>query len=175
MKTTDFVKVNTTYGIVREQRMQGDFKIEQPDGSFIYAFPEQCEVITENEYLRGTGKGERPVLNPGIFAIGMKVNYVSSPNGTIHKGFRIVQIHPSDKRVVISNGKLTVTIPDWQVYPAYFDNVSDKSSPRIQSFTDAAKPLMQWLRENEHPHVKAIVTGDRADILEEKLGILNNR
>lgn len=43
------------------------------------------------------------------------------------------------------------------------------SKEKLKSFEEAAKPLIKWLAENEHPHHVAIVTGDRAELLESKL------
>ncbi|WP_208093568.1 hypothetical protein [Serratia ureilytica] len=34
------------------------------------------------------------------------------------------------------------------------------------SFEDAARPLIRWLAENGHPHHTAIVTSNRAELLE---------
>ncbi|WP_440487511.1 hypothetical protein [Serratia ureilytica] len=34
------------------------------------------------------------------------------------------------------------------------------------SFEDAARPLIRWLAENRHPHHTAIVTSNRAELLE---------
>lgn len=34
------------------------------------------------------------------------------------------------------------------------------------SFEDAARPLIRWLAENAHPHHTAIVTSNRAELLE---------
>jgi|LakMenEpi03Aug12_release.lakeMendotaPanAssembly.Ray.scaffolds.fasta_scaffold1244166_2 hypothetical protein len=36
----------------------------------------------------------------------------------------------------------------------------------ILSMQEAAKPLMTWLAENCHPHVKAIVDSETTEILE---------
>lgn len=40
------------------------------------------------------------------------------------------------------------------------------SKEQCESFNLAAAPLMQWLRENCHPHVTAIVDSERAECLE---------
>lgn len=37
---------------------------------------------------------------------------------------------------------------------------------QIKSFELAAKPLVEWINDNCHPHVKAIVTCSDAEILE---------
>lgn len=37
---------------------------------------------------------------------------------------------------------------------------------QIQQFEEAAKPLMKYLAENHHPHVKVIVRGASAELLE---------
>jgi hypothetical protein len=34
------------------------------------------------------------------------------------------------------------------------------------SFEAAARPLVEWLNENCHPHVTAIITPDRAELVE---------
>ncbi|MCK5019625.1 MAG: hypothetical protein KAS32_21380 [Candidatus Peribacteraceae bacterium] len=33
-------------------------------------------------------------------------------------------------------------------------------------FSEVVKPLMKWLKENHHPHVKAIVTSMDAELVE---------
>lgn len=37
---------------------------------------------------------------------------------------------------------------------------------QLSGFEAAARPLVQWLNENCHPHVTAIVCLDRAELLE---------
>lgn len=44
------------------------------------------------------------------------------------------------------------------------------SNEKMKSFEEAAKPLIKWLAENEHPHHAAIVTSDHVELLESKLG-----
>lgn len=44
------------------------------------------------------------------------------------------------------------------------------SNEKMKSFEEAAKPLIKWLAENEHPHHVAIVTSGHAELLESKLG-----
>ncbi len=36
----------------------------------------------------------------------------------------------------------------------------------IQAFRQAALPLMEWLRDNMHPHITVIVDSDRAELVE---------
>lgn len=36
----------------------------------------------------------------------------------------------------------------------------------IQAFRQAALPLMEWLRDNMHPHTTVIVDSDRAELVE---------
>jgi len=36
----------------------------------------------------------------------------------------------------------------------------------IQAFREAAMPLMEWLRDNMHPHVTVIVDSGRAELME---------
>jgi len=36
----------------------------------------------------------------------------------------------------------------------------------IQAFRQAALPLMEWLRNNMHPHATVIVDSDRAELVE---------
>ena len=36
----------------------------------------------------------------------------------------------------------------------------------IDSFRQAALPLMEWLRDNMHPHATVIVDSDRAELVE---------
>lgn len=45
------------------------------------------------------------------------------------------------------------------------------SNEKMKSFEEAAKPLIKWLAENEHPHHAAIVTCDHAELLESKLAL----
>ena len=40
------------------------------------------------------------------------------------------------------------------------------AKPKQERFEDAVKPLMKWLCENTHPHTKAIVTGNLAELVE---------
>ena len=40
------------------------------------------------------------------------------------------------------------------------------SKEERDAFTDAAKPLIKFLAENFHPHVKVIVDCDSAELLE---------
>ncbi|MDK1204184.1 hypothetical protein [Cronobacter turicensis] len=35
-----------------------------------------------------------------------------------------------------------------------------------EELLEAAKPLMRWLAENEHPHKQVVVTSARAELLE---------
>lgn len=37
---------------------------------------------------------------------------------------------------------------------------------QIDSFEEAAKPLIKWLNENCHPHVTAVVESNGAELLE---------
>jgi hypothetical protein len=37
---------------------------------------------------------------------------------------------------------------------------------QIESFKQAAQPLMEWLEQNCHPHVTAIVDSHHAEVLE---------
>ena len=43
------------------------------------------------------------------------------------------------------------------------------SKEELSSFEEAAKPLIKWLAENEHPHHTAIVTSTHAELLESKM------
>ena len=40
---------------------------------------------------------------------------------------------------------------------------------KIKAFEEAARPLIQYLAENHHPHVTAIVTSTSAELLEAKM------
>lgn len=40
------------------------------------------------------------------------------------------------------------------------------SNEQIEDMSQAALPLMRWLRENCHPHCKAIVDSEHAELLE---------
>lgn len=44
--------------------------------------------------------------------------------------------------------------------------MSDKKEDRNQELEAAAKPLIKYLSENYHPHVKCIVDATSAEILE---------
>lgn len=48
------------------------------------------------------------------------------------------------------------------------------SKKQIKDFEEAAKPLIKYLAENHHPHVKAIVEGGRAEILEGSASIVTD-
>ncbi|KNA29527.1 hypothetical protein ACO03_11535 [Pantoea ananatis] len=43
------------------------------------------------------------------------------------------------------------------------------SDEKMKSFEEAAKPLIKWLAENEHPHHTAIITSVHAELLESKI------
>lgn len=43
------------------------------------------------------------------------------------------------------------------------------SDEKMKSFEEAAKPLIKWLAENEHPHHAAIITSVHAELLESKI------
>ena len=45
---------------------------------------------------------------------------------------------------------------------------------QIKKFKEAAKPLMNYLSENHHPHVTAIVEGDKAQFLEGSATIITD-
>lgn len=45
----------------------------------------------------------------------------------------------------------------------------DMNTEKMTSFEEAAKPLIKWLAENEHPHQTAIVSSTHAELLESKL------
>jgi hypothetical protein len=40
------------------------------------------------------------------------------------------------------------------------------TTEQIAEMKQAAMPLMKWLEENCHPHVKAIVDSERAEVME---------
>ncbi|MBU9829844.1 hypothetical protein J1779_07855 [Rahnella sp. FC061912-K] len=44
------------------------------------------------------------------------------------------------------------------------------SDKKLKEFEEAAKPLIKWLAENEHPHHTAIVSSTHAELLESKMG-----
>jgi len=44
------------------------------------------------------------------------------------------------------------------------------SKEQQEELLTAAKPLIKWLNENCHPHVKVIIETDRAELLE---GVVN--
>lgn len=45
---------------------------------------------------------------------------------------------------------------------------------QIKQFEEAAKPLMKFIAENFHPHAKAIVENNRAEILEGSATVLTD-
>lgn len=45
-------------------------------------------------------------------------------------------------------------------------NCGHGEEPKQEKFEEAVKPLMKWLCENTHPHTKAIVTGNLAELVE---------
>ena len=42
---------------------------------------------------------------------------------------------------------------------------------QIKSFSLASKPLIRWLRKNAHPHCTAVVTDNRAELVEGIMGV----
>ena len=48
------------------------------------------------------------------------------------------------------------------------NGVDNPAKDKMISFTDAARPLIKWLCENEHPHVTAIITPTSCELLEGK-------
>ena len=44
--------------------------------------------------------------------------------------------------------------------------MSNETFYEPKTFEDAAKPLMQWMAENNHPHTTAIVTATIAELVE---------
>jgi hypothetical protein len=40
------------------------------------------------------------------------------------------------------------------------------SLEQLSSFSTSAQPLIQWLKDNCHPHCKAIVDSERAELVE---------
>jgi hypothetical protein len=44
--------------------------------------------------------------------------------------------------------------------------MNKKEERKQETFEEAVKPLMKWLCENTHPHTKAIVTGNLAELVE---------
>jgi hypothetical protein len=45
---------------------------------------------------------------------------------------------------------------------------------KMKELEEAAKPLMKFLNDNYHPHVKVIVDTNRAELLEGQMSIINN-
>jgi len=45
---------------------------------------------------------------------------------------------------------------------------------QIELLNEASKPLMKFLSENFHPHVKVIIESDRAEILESSASVIND-
>tara|TARA_R110002126_G_scaffold58659_1_gene154641 strand:+ start:955 stop:1176 length:222 start_codon:yes stop_codon:yes gene_type:complete len=45
---------------------------------------------------------------------------------------------------------------------------------KMSELGEAAKPVMKFLNENYHPHVKVIIDPNRAELLEGKMSIINN-
>lgn len=42
---------------------------------------------------------------------------------------------------------------------------NQNAEPNKKRFEDAARPLVQWLAENCHPHTTAVVTSTNAELL----------
>lgn len=53
------------------------------------------------------------------------------------------------------------------------ENKGEKMTPEqtMKSFEAAARPLIRWLCENQHPHVTVLVTPTTAELLEGQLAI----
>ena len=43
--------------------------------------------------------------------------------------------------------------------------------PDFEEFQTLCKPLNDWLQKNYHPHAKIIIETDRAEIVEETMGV----
>jgi len=43
-----------------------------------------------------------------------------------------------------------------------------------EEFEELAKPLMKYLAENHHPHMKVVVESDRFEVVETSAMIINN-
>lgn len=48
------------------------------------------------------------------------------------------------------------------------NGIDNKEKDHLISFEKAARPLIKWLCENEHPHVTAIITPTSCELLEGK-------
>lgn len=51
-------------------------------------------------------------------------------------------------------------------YADAYDVPEIKKETESESFENASRPLIKWLSENAHPHMKVIVTSTRAELLE---------
>lgn len=40
------------------------------------------------------------------------------------------------------------------------------SLKQVEALHEAAQPLMLWMKQNGHPHISAIVTSERCDVVE---------
>jgi len=52
---------------------------------------------------------------------------------------------------------------------AYFERKAKEEKERMESFQEAAKPLIKWLNDNCHPHHTVIVTTTNAELNEGQL------
>jgi len=46
---------------------------------------------------------------------------------------------------------------------------------QLQEILEVARPLMDWLKENTHPHCKVIVDSEFAELVEGIAGVLRER
>lgn len=47
-------------------------------------------------------------------------------------------------------------------------------SEKMKEFEKQARPLMKWIAENYDPHVKILLSYDRAELLQEKMAIITD-
>ncbi|MBQ0327822.1 hypothetical protein J9231_08145 [Providencia rettgeri] len=43
--------------------------------------------------------------------------------------------------------------------------MTDNNQDKLKEFELVVEPVMKWLAENHHPHTKAIIESDRAELL----------
>jgi len=69
------------------------------------------------------------------------------------------------------NKKIEELLDKWEEGNMSVQDLSDElyilfDYNKVNTFKEAVKPLMKWLCENTHPHTKAIVTGNLAELVE---------
>jgi hypothetical protein len=56
-------------------------------------------------------------------------------------------------------------------YEGEFKTTETKKPIEFEEFEKAVRPLMKWVAENYDPHTKILISYDKAEILQEKMGL----